>query len=159
MDDALVRREEIRVLRVRADMKAKGPPAAFDLLESKLPSLKGRKFYGTFQIINNTEEYYACVEQINSDDPVKMKLDSGVIPGGIYARSKILHWQNKISLLPQLFKEMAEKHEGDHERPSLEFYRSMSELDLFLPVKDSLSENSRTLTPSNRILLFGEISV
>ena len=49
METKYVERQEIPVLRVRADMKGKGPSAAFRLLESKLPNLKGRKFYGTFQ--------------------------------------------------------------------------------------------------------------
>ena len=45
--DSIVNRPDIEVLRVRADMKGAGPKAAFDALESRLPGLKGRKFYGT----------------------------------------------------------------------------------------------------------------
>ena len=54
------------------DMKGKGPSAAFDLLESKLSSLKGRKFYGTFQPKPDGEEYYTCVVRIDSNNPGKM---------------------------------------------------------------------------------------
>jgi hypothetical protein len=57
MENTYVELQEIPVLRVRADMKGKGPSAAFDLLESKLLSLKGRKFYGTFQPTPDGEEY------------------------------------------------------------------------------------------------------
>jgi hypothetical protein len=59
-------------LRVKADMKRKGPSAAFNLLESKLPTIKGRKFYGTFRPTPGGEEYYACVVRVDSDDPEKM---------------------------------------------------------------------------------------
>jgi len=135
MDTSYVELQEIRVLRVKADMKGKGPKAAFDLLESKLPTLKGRKFYGTFQFTPDGEDYYACVVRIDTDDPEKMKLETGVVPGGWYARSNLLDWEKNLSKLPSLFEEMARTHDVDPERPSLEFYRSQAEMHLFLPVR------------------------
>lgn len=123
------------VMRVRADMKGKGPSAAFDLLESKLPTLKGRKFYGTFQFTPDGEEYYACVLRIDSDDPEKMGLETGVIPSGWYARSKLVDWPKNLSKLPIIFGEMKRTNDVDPSRPSLEFYRSQEEMQLFLPVK------------------------
>ena len=77
METTYVELQEIPVLRVRADMKGKGPSAAFNLLESKLPILKGRKFYGTFQFTPDGEDYYACVVRIDTDDPEKMQLETG----------------------------------------------------------------------------------
>ena len=121
MESSYVELQEIHVLRVRADMKGKGPSAAFGLLESKLPTSKGRKFYGTFQFTPDGEEYYACVVRIDSDDPGKMQLKTGVIPGGWYVRSKLMDWEKK---LPSLFEEMARTRDVDPKRPSLEFYRS-----------------------------------
>jgi hypothetical protein len=135
METKYVERQEIQVLRVKADMKGKGPSAAFKLLESKLPTLKGRKFYGTFQFTPNGEEYYACVVRIDSDDPEKMQLETGILPGGWYVSSKLMDWEKKIAQLPSLFDEMAHTHDVDPKRPSLEFYRSQSELQLFLPVR------------------------
>jgi hypothetical protein len=127
--------QEMPVMRVRADMKGKGPSAAFDLLESKLPTLKGRKFYGTFQFTPDGEEYYACVLRIDSDDPEKMELEPGVIPSGWYARSKLVDWPKNLSKLPIIFGEMKRTNDVDPSRPSLEFYRSQEEMQLFLPVK------------------------
>jgi len=72
MENSYVELQVIPVLRVKADMKGKGPSAAFDLLESRLPSLKGRKFYGTFQPKPDGEEYYTCVVRIDSNNPGKM---------------------------------------------------------------------------------------
>ena len=138
MESKYVELQEMPVLRVRADMKGKGPSAAFNLLESKLPTLKGRKFYGTFQPKPDGEEYYACVVRIDSDDPERMQLETGVIPGGWYVRSKLSDWEKKITQLPSLFEEMARTHDADPRRPSLEFYRSQAELQLFLPVRSRL---------------------
>jgi hypothetical protein len=139
MPDTYVELNEIPVMRVRADMKGKGPPAAFDLLESKLPTLKGRKFYGTFRETPDGEEYFACVAQIETDDPRAMQLETGVIPGGLYARRKIQDWEKivRAGQLPRLFQEMIQANVFDHTRPSVEFYRSQTELQLLVPVKSS----------------------
>jgi hypothetical protein len=133
--DAVVERADLRVLRVKADMQGKGPPAAFELLESKLPSLKGRRFYGSFLIVPGGEEYYACVERVDTDDPEKMHLDNGVLPGGWYVRRKVTEWEPKISQFPEIFSDLAKGQEVDPTRPSLEFYRSRIELHLLLPVR------------------------
>jgi len=131
-------------MRVRADMKGKGPSVAFNLLESKLPSLKGRKFYGAFRILaSGEEEYYACVAKNEGDDPERMLLESGLIPGGKYAKRKIVGWEKIVreGRLPAVFQEFVESHEPyvDHDeiRPALEFYRSREELLLFMPMKHS----------------------
>lgn len=57
METTYVELQEIPVLRVRAEMRGKGPSAAFNLLESKLPTIKGRKFYGTWRLRPDGEEY------------------------------------------------------------------------------------------------------
>jgi hypothetical protein len=49
MSETHVVLQEIPALCYRADLGGKDPPAAFDHLESKLLTLKGRKFYGTFR--------------------------------------------------------------------------------------------------------------
>ncbi len=108
MENSYVELHEIPVLRVKADIKGKGPSAAYELLESRLPSLKGRKFYGTFQFKPDGEEYYVCVARVDSDDPGKMQLETGVIPGGWYARSRLMDWEKNLSKLPSLFEEMAQ---------------------------------------------------
>ena len=78
--ESYVELQEIPVLRVRADMTGEGPSAAFALIESKLPTLKGRKFYGTFRDTPEGEESYACVARVNSDDPRRMELEPELSP-------------------------------------------------------------------------------
>jgi len=89
MGTTYVELQEIPVLRVRADMKGKGPSSAFNLLESKLSTIKGRKFYGTFQPTPDGEEYYACVARINSDDPEKNATGDRGDPGGMVCSSQV----------------------------------------------------------------------
>lgn len=130
---------EIQVIRVRANMKGKGPPEAFTLLESKLATLKGRKFYGTFRMNPEGEEYWACVARIEEDDPKAMQLETGIIPGGWYARKKIQNWEKVVreGKLPAMFKELIKSNADniDESRPSVEFYRSRDELLAMMPVK------------------------
>ena len=134
--DSYVERSEVQVLRVRADMKGKGPAEAFRRLESKLASLRGRHFYGAFRILPDGEEYFACVERIDGEYAARMGLESATIPGGLYVRRKVLDWESVIAAgkLPAIAREMVETYQVDRSRPELEFYRSRSELHLLLPV-------------------------
>ncbi len=136
MVDTIVVREPVEVLRVRADLKGAGPPEAFRQLESKLSSLKGRRFYGTVAVAGDAEEYHACVERRPTDDPVQLGLEPGVIPGGRYARQKILGWERVIAegKLRGIFRDLVRRHPVDRSRPDIEFYRSRSELHLLVPV-------------------------
>jgi hypothetical protein len=134
--DTYVERSPTEVLRVRADMKGSGPAGAMRLLESKLPSLKGRKFYGAFRLLEDGEEYFACVERLAEDDPARIDVDLGVLPGGLFVRRKLTDWEKIIASgkLGAHFEELIRTHEFDVSRPEIEFYRSMSELHLLLPV-------------------------
>jgi hypothetical protein len=138
--DSYVERQSIEVMRVLADMKSGGPAQAMQRLESKLPSLKGRRFYGVFRLLPDGEEYYACVEKTPTDDPSVMGLDMGEVPGGLYVRRKIFDWEKVISegKLGSIFQQMVGYYELDQERPEIEYYRSMSELHLLLPVLNRL---------------------
>ncbi|HXW36964.1 MAG TPA: hypothetical protein VEJ36_03560 [Nitrososphaerales archaeon] len=143
MEETYVELQDIPVMRVKADMKGDGPPAAFGLLESKLTSLRGRKFYGVYHKTPEGEEYFACVAKTDDDNPDKVQLESGVITGGSFVRRKVMDWKKVVSdgQLPRLFNEMVMKHinEVDPDRFSIEFYRSSEELLIFLPVKTALA--------------------
>src|SRR5579864_6810355 len=122
--DAYVDRPEMVVLRVRADMKGGGPAAAMRILESKLPSLKGRKFYGAFRLLEEGEEYFACVERIAADGPVAMGLEVGLVPGGLYVRRKLEDWERIVASrrLGDHFKELIRTHKFDPSGPEIEYY-------------------------------------
>jgi len=144
--DSYVEREAIVVLRVRADMQGKGPSEAFRRLEGKLPTLRGRKFYGAFRLLETGEEYYACVERLPGEDAHALGVEEATIPGGLYVRRKLTDWQALVDAgkLPEIGKEMVQAYPLDKSRPELEYYRSMHELHLLMPV---LSREARAQAP------------
>ena len=137
MTETFVELAPIPVLRVRADWNGGGPAAAMAIVESKLPTLKGRKFYGTFRPMPEGEEYFACVARMGSDDPAQLGLETGEIPGGWYARRKIRDWERDITQLAVQFKDMVRVlgENVDPSRPDIEFYRSQAEMLVFVPVR------------------------
>jgi hypothetical protein len=137
MSETFVELRSIQALRVKADWKGGGPASAFATLESKLPTLKGRKFYGVFREVPEGEEYFACVERAAEDDPAGMGLETGEIPGGWYARRKIRDWAKDTRQMGVQFREMIRVlgENVDRSRPEVEFYRSHSEVLVFEPVR------------------------
>jgi hypothetical protein len=135
MTETYVELKELPVLRIKADWKAGGPATAMAQLESRLPTLKGRKFYAYFTAKPEGEEYFASVARIDTDDPESMRLEPGVIPGGWYARRRLPDWEKDLTQMARLFEEMNQSNEVDPARPSIEFYRSQAEMLLFVPVR------------------------
>ena len=126
----LVTRDPISVMYVVSPNGTEGAAEAFDRLEARLPSLKGRKFYGT--MLNG--EYRACVELDPQDRPAAMGLDTWIIPGGAYVRRKLTGWPERLPEIGETFKAMAAEFPADPTRPNVEFYRSQKELLLFMAV-------------------------
>jgi hypothetical protein len=126
----LVTLEEIKVMLVVSPSGPQGAGEAFDRLEARLPSLKGRKFYGT--MLNG--EYRACVALEAKDSPAAMGLETWTIPGGVYARRKLPRWSERLPEIGKMFGVLASEYPRDPTRPNIEFYRSQKELLLFLAV-------------------------
>ncbi|MCI4334150.1 MAG: hypothetical protein L3K04_00720 [Thermoplasmata archaeon] len=137
MPEVFVDLPPIPVLRLRADWNGGGPAAAMANVESKLPTLKGRKFYGTFRPTPEGEEYFACVARVEGDDAAQLGLEAGEIPGGWYARRKIRDWERDITQLAVQFKDMVRVlgDNVDPDRPEIEFYRSQAQMLVFVPVR------------------------
>ena len=125
-------RDEIKVMYVEAEGGLAGVAEAFHALESRLPSLEGRKFYGAYH--HPDGPYRACVGIRDDDDPASLGLALWTIPGGRYLKRKMENWQEHIGDIRKNFEEMAREQQPDPSRPSIEYYRSDSELLLFLPV-------------------------
>jgi len=129
--------EEIVVARVKSENGAAGAKKAFDVLESRMGGLRGRKMFGVMYPQKN--EYFACVKLDDqfSDD---MGFERSTIPGGKYARKKIKNWSSKIQEIAPTFEQLKQDiidhgFEIDSLRPNIEFYRSFRELICMLPVK------------------------
>ena len=125
--------EDIPVMYVQSRSGISGGVEAFGILEGRFKTLKGRKFYGLY----HNEVYKACTGVQPADDPKALDLPVASIPGGKYAREKILDWPRHIHLIGPTFDRMM-KEVGpryDSGRPFIEFYRSQKELFLFVPIK------------------------
>jgi hypothetical protein len=122
--------EDIPCMCVLAEGGVSGSKVAFDKLESKLSSLKSRKFYGV--VLNGA--YRACVALQEGDDPEKSGLDTYTIPAGKYLRATINEWCQNLDKIGPTFDEMSNKRGKDTNRPLIEFYRSRRELILLMPV-------------------------
>lgn len=124
---------DVHVMYVESTTGLAGAAKAFDTLEAPFPSLKGRKFYGTFQ--PPAGPYRACVAIEPGDDTAALGFPTWTIPGGKYSRAKVMNWEKNLPEIGKSFQRMGEESERDSSRPSIEFYRSQRELVLFLPVK------------------------
>jgi hypothetical protein len=110
-----------------------GVQEAFDTLESKLSSRRHRRFYGVF--FYSTKEYRACVRIEDDEKPETLGLAGWTIPGGKYKSQRLYDWQSKVSKFPEIFDEMVKGERVDSTRPSVEYYRSMTECVLYLPIE------------------------
>jgi hypothetical protein len=105
-------------------------PVAFETLESKLTTLRGRRFYGV--VVNG--QYRACVA-IRPDDYVDaLPHPTWVIPGGKFARRKLADWEQHRHLIGPTMLKMRERGDFDASRYCIEYYRSQRELLLMAPV-------------------------
>src|SRR5215475_14299552 len=105
-------------------------PIAFDKLEGKLTTLRGRRSYGV--IVN--EQYRACAALSPDDYLDVFPHPTWVIPGGKFARRKLAHWEQHVHLIGQTILQMRERADFDASRYCIEYYRSRRELLLMAPV-------------------------
>jgi len=134
----LVTLDDIPVMFVVSPSGPQGAGEAFDRLEARLPSLKGRKFYGT--MLN--DEYRACVAIQAEDQPAAMGFETWTIPGGAYARQKLEGWPERTAEIGKIFGALAAEYPRDPARPNIEFYRSQKELILFMAVGSGAENRS-----------------
>jgi hypothetical protein len=111
-----------------------GIESAFDMLLSKCPGLMQREFFG----VRFENKYWAAVELTDEDDPEKIGLQVGELPGGLYACKRLEHWNKETlsSNVPKTFREIVDGREVDLSRPFIEYYPSPDELILEAPVSE-----------------------
>lgn len=108
-------------------------PRAFQRLEATLPTRRGRRFYGVYDI--RTQEYRACVALESGDDLETGGRTRGVIAGGTYLRALLRGPMEQVTArAAETFDAMAASAMPDPSRPAVEFYRRMDELILLFPI-------------------------
>ncbi len=135
-DATLVRRDDVPVMFVRAADEQADITRAWTELEAAVGPLRGRKFYGTFDV--SAHEYRACVQLKDGDDPVALGLEVGTLPGGSYARVRLQGEPPALyGEIAPAFDELAQRPDHDPSRLGIEHYRRRDEIDLLLPVAQS----------------------
>ncbi len=122
--------DPIRVMWVKAEGGLSGVGEAWSELESKLPSLKGRRFYGVY----SDNVYRACVATIDEEEAETFELPTWTIPGGKYVREKVAYYRTRVEVIAETFEAMAKECRVDRSRPEVEFYKSQREIVLLLPI-------------------------
>jgi len=102
-------------------------------VEQSVGSLRGRKFFGTFDPA--TREYRVCVQLREDDDPDQLGLEVGTLAGGRYLLVRLQGEPPAVyGLIAPTFERLAKQADPDPNRPSIEFYRRRDVIDLLLPV-------------------------
>ena len=130
MPKDITRLQPIEVMYVREYEEPSGE--AFEELEAVV-GLKGRRFYGLYD--EGAGRYWACAQRKEQDDPATLGLQTRTIAGGLYAIKRLRGDYN--ALIPRIaptFDAMAELHDADPSRPSVEYYRRHNEFVLYLPI-------------------------
>jgi hypothetical protein len=131
--DAIVTTDDIPVIYVQGEPGkpvSEQAPVAFKTLEDSLPTLRGRKFYGT--VLRG--EYRACVA-IRPGEEIVEAHPLWTIPGGKYIRRRIPEGHEQPYLIAPAAEELCARSDYDPSRPVIEFYRTSREVLLMVPVR------------------------
>ncbi len=137
MNASIIKQPALRLITAKSKKFPDGNSEAFDSIESHLKPLKGRKFYGLAFASKDGMDYYAgLVPSDETEERRFSKLGFSIleIKGGDCARVKLPDWSSKIDQIGPIFGGMIADHGIDPSRPQMEFYRSLNELHLLLPV-------------------------
>lgn len=143
MNSSIILQRPLRLIVCKSEVFPDGNKAAFSALESHLDTLQGRKFYGLVYETTEGMDYFAgLVPEEETEEAKFINLGFSIreVEGGPCARAKLFDWSDKTDQIGPTVGEMIKKHGIDSSRPQIEFYRSLSELHLLLPIpsQDSL---------------------
>jgi hypothetical protein len=110
--------------------------AAWQTLESRLSSLKGRKFYGVCCREESEFVYYAGLEPLDTREVELLGLQTLTVKGGKHARVRLSDWHNRTDQIGPIFDHLRETFPTNPSRPNVEHYRSHSDLDLLVPLAE-----------------------
>ena len=133
----IVDQPDIELVVCRADEFPAGIKESWERLESKLASLKGRKFYGLTFWEDGHLVYYAGLQPVDEAEIQALGLPTLTLKSGKYARVKLMDWNDHVDEIGPIFDELIEEYKKDPSGPTVEFYRSHMELHLMIPLAQS----------------------
>ena len=137
MKATMIKQSPLRLITAKSESFPDGNREAFDSIESRLKTLTGRRFYGLVYESEDGVDYYAGLVPDNEIEERKFT-EFGYriveIDGGKWARVKLVDWTTKTDQIGPTFRAMIDEYGIDAARPQMEFYRSLTELHLLLPL-------------------------
>lgn len=137
MNATLIQQPPLRLITAKSAKFPEGNREAFSALESHLKTLKGRRFYGLVYEKEGGMDYHAGLvpdSEIEERKFSALGFSITEIAGGRCARIKMLDWISQTDQIGPSFGAMIRQFGIDPSRPQMEYYRSLSELHLLLPV-------------------------
>jgi hypothetical protein len=126
---------DLRLVVVRAERDREPEiKEAWRILESRLSSLRGRKFYGVCCNEESGTAYYAGLQPLDEKEIEALGFATLEVKGGKYARVKILDWHKHTDQIGAIFDDIQKTFPTDPSRPVVEHYVSNSELHLLSPL-------------------------
>ncbi|HLA56719.1 MAG TPA: hypothetical protein VK623_11490 [Flavobacterium sp.] len=121
--DSFILGEDIKVMYVTAANFPDGIPDAFDFLNSLVPDVEGRRFFG----ISAPDEsgkiiYKAAAEELFPGETQNLKLESFTIKHGAYMSFYIKDYRNHIDAIKEAFELLLGQQEADPNGYCLEWY-------------------------------------
>lgn len=130
----IVDQSDIELIVCRASEFPAGIKDSWERLEFKLASLKGRKFYGLTFFEEGQLVYYAGLQPVDEAEIKTLGFPTMTLKGGKYARVRLMDWNNHVDEIGPIFDELMEEYKKDPSGPTVEFYRSQTELHLMIPI-------------------------
>ncbi len=131
-EQVLIERGEVAVMLKRVADEQSAITRGMAEVEAAV-GVRGRKYSGAFDA--DGEEYRVCVQLRESDDPEALGLEMGTLPGGSYARVRLIGEPPAVyALIAPAFQRLCERPDRDRSRPGIEYYRRRDTIDLLLPV-------------------------
>ncbi|MBC7257627.1 MAG: GyrI-like domain-containing protein [Chloroflexi bacterium] len=118
----------------RAHTFPEGIKDAWNRLEAAKPSLKGRRFYGLTVCEGDKLAYYAAVEVTHDEEAAALGFPVLRVKGGPCARVKLRDWPKHVDEIGDIFADLMRRFTMAPDAPTVEYYRSQSELHLLLPL-------------------------
>lgn len=137
MNATIIKQPKLRLISMKSAKFPEGNRDAFRAIESHLKTLKGRRFYGLVYDSDEGMEYFAGLvpdSEIEERKFTELGFPITEVEGGACARIKLLDWTSKTDQIGPSFGAMIDQFGIDISRPQMEYYRSLSELHLLLPV-------------------------
>jgi predicted transcriptional regulator YdeE len=143
--------KDIMVMYVPAQSFPEGILPAFEKLETKLPSINGRIFFGiSWADKNGKIMYKAAAEEKYSGESKNYELDTFTIKKGTYVSELIKDYKKDLSLVGHTFQQLLMHPELDSRGYCLEWYKGNDDVLCLVkldPAKEGQTEPGAVTTP------------